>query len=628
MLGDKAFESYLRERRRSSPPHLSATICLIFACRAFAGILFRYGARPVTWIAFASAALYFVLAAVRFFERSGFVRRYFKFALASELFFRRFGTSLPISALAVVSVFDYASTGGESLFVWPALIVAAVFLNPFVRPFVVSGAVSFAAGAVVLAMPFGVSAASERMFTLAASVAVALGVFFSRRAEYSREYREHAERTEKERVLSTLRDAEVEIAARIQRSLLLDSPSFKLDGLRIEPITVASASVDGDLYGLMPYSSNSIDILIGDVMGKGIAAALLGAGLKSAFLKASLHLLVEKNGRLPKPDALVSAVHDTVAEELSSLQSFATAQYARVDSRNARMDFVDCGHTAIIHYDASLDSVWFLKGSDLPLGFSDESAYSRYAVPISEGDRLVFYSDGITEAPGADGELFGEGRLASIVCANASLDPAELSRRIVTTALYFTAEARFRDDVTCIALSVDRIARPPRRDFRKFDPSIHSVGGIRAFVGEFFAGEVEEMASRALLAVSEAATNVIRHGLASCGDDDGSPSLFCEPCLPDEDGLMPDESDSSPADSRLRVDCLRAAEWLSVRIVYEGRAFAWHLPAEVPDIEDMPEGGFGRSLMETSADSVLYASGPNALNMVCLFFETATGAGL
>ncbi len=393
-------------------------------------------------------------------------------------------------------------------------------------------------------------------------------------------------REERERSLSKVRDAEVEIAARIQRALLLDPPGQYTRELALEAITVASNAVDGDFYGFIPFSSTQVDILVGDVMGKGVPAALVGAALKSSFLRSTLRLIVEDPRRLPLPEELVSSVHRSVVSELMSLDSFATLQYARVDAAALRLDFVDCGHTSFLHYDASLRLCWALRGTNLPVGFVEDPACYAYSVPLSPGDRLLFYSDGVSEASNESGELFGEGRLAAILAGNAGLEPRELVRRILNTAMFFASDQGFRDDVTCVAVAVDPELPSPVRIGRDFTCEIASLSGLRSFLAAHLGDLPAARRDAAVAAAADVASAVI--ALVPRGDGDGS-CLEAAAALPGcgggDEGEGIDEIEAVEAlgaaeatlpDLRVyRVEVLSLPGATALRFLYRGPSLPW-----------------------------------------------------
>ena len=92
-------------------------------------------------------------------------------------------------------------------------------------------------------------------------------------------------------------------------------------------------------------------MIVADVMGKGIPAALLGAATKSHFLEALCHLMASsKDGKLPEPKEIVMLAHADMVQHLIDLESFVTLCYARLDLNRRSLELVDCGHTGIIHW--------------------------------------------------------------------------------------------------------------------------------------------------------------------------------------------------------------------------------------------------------------------------------------
>jgi serine phosphatase RsbU (regulator of sigma subunit)/anti-sigma regulatory factor (Ser/Thr protein kinase) len=540
----------------------------------------------------------------------------------------------PFILYSALALGDSILLGPKAASPWPLLVLIPAALDMKGR----GGASSLFAAALPASCAFldaaGVFSGQRRLASLFPLALALVAAAFARAAGRERQatiVRAAAEHVERERALSSKRDAEVEIAARIQRSLLIDSPEA-CQGLGLEAITVASASVDGDFYAFIPYTAASTDVLIGDVMGKGVPAALLGAALKGSFLRASLRLMVARPDAPPRPDALVAAVHEAVVQEFMSLESFATLQYARIDSEACRMDFVDCGHTPILHYDSTLGLCWAVKGVDLPLGFVSEATYSCFSLPLSPGDRLVFHSDGLTEAANAAGDLFGEKRLADIIAANATAEPKELVRRILNTVMFFASGQGFGDDVTCVAVSVDRSPSPPRRAAEDFPSALAQLSEIRAFLERTLGGEDETLAARVILTACELVSNAIRHGnegekaeVAAKGEatvDRQAEELEEFSAAEERPAVYP-----TPGPRSLRLECIRSDRWVAVRLIHHGISFPWYRLGEQPSIEGLPSGGLGLLLIQKAADSIFYATGPGNLSLACAVFARSDDAG-
>jgi sigma-B regulation protein RsbU (phosphoserine phosphatase) len=168
--------------------------------------------------------------------------------------------------------------------------------------------------------------------------------------------------------LAEARKREVEIGARIQQTLLLGQPP-QSPGIRVAALTIPSQQIDGDFYDFFSHQGRLLDVVVGDVMGKGVPAALLGAAIKSQFLHALRHLVAQVAGaKFPEPEDVVRMVHGGVTSQFIGLDFFATLCYARFDPSARRVDFVDCGHTKTIHFSPRTQTCEMLQGENVPLG--------------------------------------------------------------------------------------------------------------------------------------------------------------------------------------------------------------------------------------------------------------------
>ena len=130
---------------------------------------------------------------------------------------------------------------------------------------------------------------------------------------------------------------------------------------------------------------------MGDVMGKGISAALLGAATKIQFFKALNYLLaVPRAGQLPQPKDIVMLAHAQIVRELIELESFVTVCYARLDLDRHVLSMVDCGHTGIVHWRRLSGRCEVLHGDSLPLGIREGEIFDQISVPFEPGDMLLF----------------------------------------------------------------------------------------------------------------------------------------------------------------------------------------------------------------------------------------------
>ena len=269
------------------------------------------------------------------------------------------------------------------------------------------------------------------------------------------QFRDITERRRAEIELAQAREWEIEISSRIQQTLLLGIPPDDLDRLQIHALTLASKRVGGDFYDFIKYNDHCVDIIVGDVMGKGIAAAMLGAAVKTLFQRTIWELFSESNSsQIPQPDAILSLVHQKITKQLMDLGSFITLIYSRFDMEKKQFYYLNCGHPSIIHYKASEASCFFLQGANMPLGFVEEEEFHPVAVDIMAGDFFFFYSDGITESMNPEKEEFGETRLLHFLAEQANQPPGFVLDQVRQKVVEFTQSDSFMDDFTCIGVAV------------------------------------------------------------------------------------------------------------------------------------------------------------------------------
>ena len=388
------------------------------------------------------------------------------------------------------------------------------------------------------------------------------------------------------------REYEVEVGARIQQALLLGQPEAAYPGLQIGAFSLPSQRIDGDFIDFFSCRNRELtDFILGDVMGKGVPAALLGAAARTELMRS--RLAHRRSDTLPSLDSIIARAETSLSPQLQRLNSFVTLVYGRVDRHNRLFEFIDCGHTSIIHYDSQAQHCWLLKGSNMPLGFTDSQEFQRYVINLNVGDIIFVYSDGITEAVNSEGELFGEDRLMHLLRSSAALNADELLEKIKMITFAYSA-GNFRDDVTGIAIKLDPRDDEPevRTESAVFPRTMESLRKIRAFSREQVTtcreksdGSEEDLRDAIELAVGEAASNILRHQRS---ESSGSLVLSISTCQ----------------------------EWMAITLEYKGDAYEWYRIAD-PRVRDYQQSGYGLYLMQSVMDSVSLAEGEeNLLRLV------------
>jgi PAS domain S-box-containing protein len=395
------------------------------------------------------------------------------------------------------------------------------------------------------------------------------------------------ERRRAEEALERSRQNEVQLGARIQQSLLTGSPPPMGVGVSVATLTIPSQQLDGDFLDFLAFGRRTLDVVIGDVMGKGIAAALLGAATRTAFVRAVASLAGWAGREAATPAAIVSEVGRALTGDLIATESFVSACYARLDLASRRLTFVDCGHPRILLYSPKRATLTELAGADMPLGFLEHHEYTQISVPVEPHDTVVLFTDGIVEARSPSGELFGIERLQSAISDHVHLRPTDLARQLRAQLEQFLGGAPFGDDITLAVLRLEETsgieASLPR--------SLESLDRLRAMVDECCAiGGLEDdrlAPVQVRIAAQEVFTNIIKH------------------------------SDAGSRDDTVTVTLSSSAAGVSIEFLYAGSPYQ---PSRValPDLSTMPEGGFGLYLIEASVDHAVYETQLDGLQRILL----------
>jgi len=220
----------------------------------------------------------------------------------------------------------------------------------------------------------------------------------------------------------------------------------RLDSLSYAGVSQPAGLVGGDYFDFLDLGHGYMGMMVGDVSGKGVAAALLMANLQ-AHVRSQCALAVEDLG------SLLQAVNRLFHESTLS-GSYATLFFAEYCDRGRRLRYVNCGHppALLCRTDGTLER---LEATATVLGLEaalDFEIGERLLVP---GDKLLVYTDGVTEAANEQGEEFGEHRLAELLRAVDGVCPDCWPRFVLDAAKQFT-QREFQDDVTLVTASCMR----------------------------------------------------------------------------------------------------------------------------------------------------------------------------
>lgn len=235
---------------------------------------------------------------------------------------------------------------------------------------------------------------------------------------------------------------EMDLAAQVQRMFLpVCAPAMA--GLEIAGVMQAAEDVGGDYYDYIPVNPHTIQIVVADVSGKGVSAALLMSATAAAM---QLEANRERN-ILELVRRLNAGIHS-----VSDGEHYVTLLVAEIDTQKRTVRYVNCGHNPALLFRADQGRVMRMNSSCPPVGMFSEESCELASSGLSSGDVLVLYTDGVTEAQNRLGEEFGSQRLSDFVRRGSSGSAEELMNGIVHSAADFCGDVGFSDDVTVVVV--------------------------------------------------------------------------------------------------------------------------------------------------------------------------------
>ena len=235
---------------------------------------------------------------------------------------------------------------------------------------------------------------------------------------------------------------ELNIAREIQQSFLPESvPS--LQGFDLAAVSHPAKEVGGDFYDFIPISDDEIGLVIADVSGKSVPAALFMV-LSRAMVRAST------TGNKAASEAAKKA-NDLIAADAKS-GMFVTLFYAILDQKSRTLRYVNAGHNPPVVLNGDTGDLTLLKARGIAMGVVERFEMEERVIELDGGDVVVFYTDGVTEAVDDGFDQFGVDRLVEIVRKNSHLSAAALVDMITAEVIAFSKGAPQFDDITLMVL--------------------------------------------------------------------------------------------------------------------------------------------------------------------------------
>ena len=236
-------------------------------------------------------------------------------------------------------------------------------------------------------------------------------------------------------------ESELAIAREIQTSILPDgSPEIK--GLRIRAAYHPMTAVAGDFYDFIPVDQNRTGFLVADVTGHGVPAALIASMIKVAMQSVTpcAH----------NPREVLCGLNRILFGQLRN--RFASAAYLWVDTENHRALYSAAGHPPLLRW--RNNALERIESNGLLLGVLPESDYPVCEIPITSGDRILLYTDGVIEPENTNGDSFGDRRLEQVIRNNQASSPSQLTDQLLSEVRDWQPSSTQQDDITLIVVDI------------------------------------------------------------------------------------------------------------------------------------------------------------------------------
>lgn len=237
-------------------------------------------------------------------------------------------------------------------------------------------------------------------------------------------------------------ERDLQAAKRIQGALLRPVPADDY-GLDVAARYLSAREVCGDLYDFLRYGPQQLGIALGDVSGKGTAAALYGA--------VSIGIMRSLAPQKLQPAEMLRQMNQLVGERRIEGR-FMTACFATWQKGRQKLRVANAGQSQPLLYKGGRCDRIELTG--FPLGIFEDVSYDEWGVTLESGDILVFHSDGIAETYNSEGQLFGTERLRKLIEQYHEISAAEMADRVLNEVDWFSQSAPLSDDRTLVVMKV------------------------------------------------------------------------------------------------------------------------------------------------------------------------------
>ncbi len=381
--------------------------------------------------------------------------------------------------------------------------------------------------------------------------------------------RDISERVRIENELSEARERlqnEIDLAATIQANLMAQRiPTFK--NVDFHAVNYPARYLSGDFYDIIDLTADTYQIVLGDFAGKGIPAALLALSTRS--------IIHAESGTEKFSGTILKELNQLLFSDLEQAEVFATLFILQVDLATNRAHYASAGHGEALLWRSHQEEVVRLEATGLPIGVFIDETYQEKQIELRPGDLLIIYSDGITEAMNASGELFGFERFAEIIQKNAHLSASGFSSKIISRVEHFSEGHEQDDDISLIVMKA-----LPRTIELEIPGTTAILDHILSTIYEYAANYSVDFANQVELGCSEILTNIIKHAYKN-------------------------------STGMIEINIHLAPDGLGFDFLDHGEPFDIDLVSE-PEPDQLLEGGYGISIIKQIFDEIIFQ--PDKIN--------------
>ncbi len=239
-------------------------------------------------------------------------------------------------------------------------------------------------------------------------------------------------------------ERDIQIAGQIQKQLLPKQvPSFK--GIELFGFSKPAKGVGGDYYDFLNFGYKVLGVIMADVAGKGVPAALV-----MVMIRTIIHTIARGN---LSPDKVVTYVNKLLAGDITQ-ERYATMFYLLIDEKSKKMYYTNAGHGPAIWFKSKEKKFDFLDTAGIPVGIDRDQIYEAGISQLEKGDIIMLYTDGITEAMNIERDQFGINRVKNVIERYSDKKVDEIGAKLLESIERFVGDAPQHDDETFILIKM------------------------------------------------------------------------------------------------------------------------------------------------------------------------------